>query len=324
MSELQIDPPMLIKRLRPKTYSIAIYIVALFILLEVLALGFVFYFRKQAVEIENVEAALAEEIAIPSSSPVELVASGDSVVAPSDAKSRLSIAEAEPTEEKIMKLNEEARLFRNDGDFTLAEAALKNALALDPEYPATLANLAMLEEARKDNEKARSYWMKIIDMKDNEKAVGVLALAKERAALIEERNRLESETLAREKQLFETTNVLAIKAVRTIPDPLPEEPSYIAREFDLAFVGKELDPAKVKVQVLYYEKDQAGELVTGQISASFVSKYPDWKGKGVETLTTKWSSSSGKSYYGYVMRLYYDGKVQDERAEPRSLLEKAK
>src|SRR3954470_14005900 len=114
------------KRLRPRTYSVTVYMVVLFLLIEVLALGFIFYFR-QRVRIETDGPTLVDTRRAVEQSELEFLQTLPNLPPP-DVAARLSVPGDETIQEKVLHFNEESRKFRKQGDFGLAEAALNKAL----------------------------------------------------------------------------------------------------------------------------------------------------------------------------------------------------
>jgi tetratricopeptide (TPR) repeat protein len=317
--------------MRPKTYSIGLYIVGLFILLEIGALIFIFWIR-QEVRIETNAPAFAEQEA----QFLELNDSGQAPEIPlpnlpkPEIEARLDLDLKNIPQLDIAKLNEDARKFRREGDFHLADAALKQALGIDPNNVLTLTNLAMLEEAKGDTARALAAWRNVIKAGTSAKDGSVqttVELARERAKIIEQRFRLEEETEQRRTLLVASDRMIVVDKVLTDPDPVPDNPLELKKSFYLKKkTGEgELSASKVRIQLYFYERTTENRLVPAQISAKFASNPPDWTDENLtEVLTATYLKSTAddqeRRYFGYLIRIYYDGILQDERAEPRRLL----
>jgi len=141
------------KRLRPKTYSIGLYVVGFFILLEVGALMFIFWIR-QEVRLDLDAPALVSQNDADNFLDINDSSDAPEIPLPNlpkpEIEARLDLDLKKIPELDIAKLNKDARNFRRQGDFHLAEAALKQALEIDSKNVLTLTNLAMLEEAKGD------------------------------------------------------------------------------------------------------------------------------------------------------------------------------
>lgn len=305
------------KRLRPKAYAIGIYVVGFFILVELAVLGSAFWMRQRvvletegpAVEEPLLGASMEEPPTLPQPVPT--------------FEARLNPAQGPTVAERVAKLNDEATGFRRSGSFPLAEAALAQALEIDPENTLTLTNFAMLEEARGNNAKALGYWKRIIGMGD--RARDTVQLARERSVILEERLRLEEESRRRAQISEATVRKVALVQVRTRPDPLPPQPRDIERDFVLKVSanGPPLQGNKIRIQVYFYDRVGGDRLATVPIEARFLNDPPVWGAGSEEILRVRYQAAADgekRTYYGYLFRVFYDGILQDERAEPASLL----
>ncbi|MFQ3670184.1 MAG: hypothetical protein SNJ84_01860 [Verrucomicrobiia bacterium] len=331
MSEENVRPEMEVdyqKRLRPKTYAVAVYVVGLFVLMQLVALGLAFWFR-QNVTIEKVGPELSEEV-VAVVTPIEEVKEPTKPadpLSPLDARpeGRLSLGVGGAVEQQVGQLNEDARLFRRNGDFPMAEVALRQALDLKPNDLLTLTNYAMLEEARGNRGAAFERWKQVIEVAPE--GDPTVRLARERSILLEEALRLEEEARRREEALLEGVDRrVTVVDVRTVPEPLPEVPQEIQRDFLLKSANRSIpvDPSKLRVQVFVYDQIDGGRLEPAKIEAKFLSGQPDFNRAEGETLRTIYRAvpeEPERRYYGYIVRVFYDNQLQYQRAEPRNLLE---
>jgi tetratricopeptide (TPR) repeat protein len=314
MAEKQQPSASPLKRIRPKTYSIAVYIVGLFIVLQIIALGSIFWFRQKVVKIETQAPSLHREL----QNKPELA----NLPTP-EATPRLPISEATTKEAQIRELNEKAREYRLQGDYSLARASLQRALDLDPEYPNTLVNLAMLEEAMENPVKALEYWQRVIILGD--KASTSINLARERAGLLEERLRREQGTRNQEIAAVSAPKKVLLQQVITMPNPIPDKPNDVQFDFVIQQSNEVIDPSKMRIQVFLYDQLPNLDLMPARIEARFLNPQPRWSPNHAETLRVHYQlsmqdGSQNRKYYGYLFRLIYEDEVQDEKAEPASLL----
>lgn len=316
------------KRLRPKTYSITVYVVGIFLIVEVIFLASVVWFRQTRIRIEKEAPALP-----PTEQTVAPAAPAASPGAPDlstpEGSGRLALPANATLQERINRFNEEARAFQQSGDFQLAEAALQKALELKADDLLTLTNMAFLEQAKGNNQGAIDAWKKIIEIApENDKTV---RLARERATLLEENMRLEAEAKQREQALLASgTRKIFIDSVKFIPEVLPANPAEVEADFLLKLDSgaENFDSSKLRVQVFVYSQAPDHQLEPAKIEAVFVNNPPEWKSADGEVLRIKYSkyfqpseASEDRSYFGYLMRLYYNDELQDQRAEPAKLLE---
>lgn len=313
------------KRLRPKTYSIGLYVVGLFIALEIVALFFIFWIR-QEVRIETrAPAPAADFLETTMAAPSEVALPN---LPRPEIEARIDLELKNTPELDVVKLNEEARNYRRAGDFTLAEAALHQALELDADSILTLTNLAMLAEARGDTAQSLSAWKNVIragSAADGDAAT--VQLARERAKIIEQRFRLEEETRTRQASPDTSRSILTISKVETNPPVIPDNPTEIKARFSIARKpdAKVSSINKVRIQLYFYERTSDNKLVPAQITARFHSNPPDWNDDDpVEVLAADYIRSTieggERRYYGYLLRVFYNDQLQDERAEPTRLL----
>lgn len=313
------------KRLRPKTYAVAIWMVGLFVVMQLVALGLAFWFR-QNVTIEKVGPPIGEE-AVAAAQSREPETAASEPPSPIDAlpEGRLTLGGGGATEEQVAQLNEDARLFRRNGDFSMAEVALRQALDLKPNDVLTLTNYAMLEESRGNRSAALARWTQVIEAAPE--GDPTIRLARERAILLEEALRLEADARRREDALMEGIDRrVTVADVRTEPDPLPDNPQRLQRDFLIKSANRSIpvDPSKLRVQVFVYDQIDGGRLEPAKIEAKFLSGQPDFNRPEGETLRTFYAADPQqpeRQYYGYIVRVFYDNQLQYQRAEPRSLLE---
>jgi len=317
------------KRLRPKTYSVTIYVVGIFLIVEIIFLASVVWFRQTRIRIEK-EAPLppvTEQVPAKTGTPATTEANPE--ISGPEGSGRLALPADATLQERLNRFNEEARTFQQNGDFPLAEASLKKALELKADDLLTLTNMAFLEQAKGNNQGAVDAWKKIIEVApENDKTV---RLARERAGLLEENMRLEAEAKLREQNLLATgTRKIFIDSVKFSPEILPANPGEVQADFVMKLdAGAEgFDSSKLRIQVFVYSQAPDNQLEPAKIEAAFLSDPPEWKTADGEILRVKYSkyfqpsdSSVDRNYFGYLMRLYYNNDLQDQRAEPAKLLE---
>jgi tetratricopeptide (TPR) repeat protein len=308
--------------MRPKTYSVAVYLVALFIVAEIVMLGGIWWFRQSKVKLETVAPTPPVNANTPSLNIKAPEAPIPNLPKP-EIDGRLNVvSQNEKIVREVGRLNVDAQNFRQNGDFSLAETALNQAIELDPGSPQTLANMAMLQEAMGNNEKALEYWKGIT-------ALGVSAgktiqLARERAVIIQQRVVLEQQARQREMSLFLLKRQIVIADVNaTVTDSTPEvQVDFAIKRADAKL---RIDPKKMLIQLYFYDQLANGRFIPAKsIDASFVEQPADWSKRGTEILRARYVLSQGAGGkfipYGYLLRVYYNDELQDERANPVALL----
>ncbi|MGH8047505.1 MAG: hypothetical protein ACREKL_09685 [Chthoniobacterales bacterium] len=94
--------------------------------------------------------------------------------------------------------------------------------------------------------------------------------------------------------------------------------------------GEKIDPAKVRATVDFYEQDDQAQIQrnTAPSPSEWLSSPIDWAAADPEIFQVKYrmpiedrGDVPPLQYYGYVVAIYYDGELQDQRADPPSLLD---
>ncbi|MGF1678443.1 MAG: tetratricopeptide repeat protein [Candidatus Methylacidiphilales bacterium] len=327
------DPMPPRKRLRPKTYAIGLYVVAGFIVLEMIALAFIFWIR-QEVRIETsgpgwMQSSSGQDVDFLDTQPMGKPTETSLPNLPKpEIEARLDLDLKRMPKQDIAKLNEEARAFRRVGDFHLAEAALKQALDLDPNNVLTLTNRAMLEEARGDTALALEAWKNVIRAGNAQpgESTATVNLARERSRLIEQRFRLEEEESSRDQVMEKSRRLITLDKALSDPSTIPDNPLEFKMSFQLRKKSDAgtLSANKIRIQLYFYERTPDNRLVAAPITARFERNPPNWETEGLEILTAHYIKSAvtsqDRKYFGYLLRVYYENELQEERANPALLL----
>jgi len=317
---------------RPKTYSVAVYLVGAVILLQVGMLISVFWLRAMVVSVNvNPPNAQANNSGTPSTTPQP----GGTANNPGlprlpgleTTAAHLRVPGASDTLAQIGTLNEEAQVFLRQNDFQSASDLLLKAEDIDPRNPTTLKNLAETYNLMNDSVRSRAYWQRLVDLGPG---VGtVYAAAKDHVLLLDsghDANPLkEPSSLARqiyvdtvEKTPVETRNGDAQFHVRAVlMRQNPKMPDF--------------DQKKLQPYVIFYQQMPDGSLVPdlGQRKGSFDDTFLFWSDKTREAFGVDYvmpvpgtpgpNNTTQGEYYGFVIGIYYDKVLQDARSEPSDL-----
>jgi hypothetical protein len=342
-SHRRTPAPQHIKRVRPKTYSVAVYLVVAVILLQVVMVISVFWLRAMVVTVNvNLPSALANTAGNPAAvyvppnllpaHPTPKTNTSDMPVLPSLETTAvhgalLKVPGVSDKLAQISTLNEEAQVFLRQNDFPSASDLLIRAEDIDPRNPTTLKNLAETYNLLNDSVRAKAYWQRLVDLGPG---VGtVYAVAKDHVLLLDsghDANSLkEPSTLDRqiyvdavEKTPVETRDGDAqfhVRAVLIRKDPKMG-----------GFDQKQLQP-----YVIFYQQMPDGTLTPdlGQRKGSFDDTFLFWGGKNSEAFGVQYvmpvpgtpgpNNTTQGEYYGFVIGIYYDKVLQDVRSEPSDL-----
>ena len=227
---------------------------------------------------------------------------------------------------RFSELVEQGRLLRGSGDTAGALVKFREASALDPGNALAIAEQADTFEKMSLPDKAAEQWKRIVLMGERAGLYYSMAMSKMNAAV---QGTLRTATgggpeIAKGK-------VMAIGSV-TVAE---EQEASAARKFTLAVpvrasMAEAVAVREVKVLVLFYERMNGKEIVktVANVSHLWTSAPVDWKDGDTETLAVSYdlpaqqARNEHREYYGYLVRLYYRGELQDTQAEPASLNQK--
>lgn len=219
-----------------------------------------------------------------------------------------------------------AKQVRGLGDMQGALEVLKRADLQYPASPEVASEMAQSYEQMGLTDKAATLWKQIEGM-DPARAAGFADLAKRKltspaadAAPMAEEAGVKSLSLGACQAVRDSTVTNGEKVLLQIP---------ILRQGNAV-----IDPAQVDIDVYFFDRVN-GEKVAQTIADEPVSTWAaapvDWSGLGEEPLHVNYflpaltpgevAAHGRRSYHGYVVRLYYQNKLQDVAAEPRDLLD---
>jgi pSer/pThr/pTyr-binding forkhead associated (FHA) protein len=217
--------------------------------------------------------------------------------------------------EKAAEMFEEALDAIRDGNAPRADQLLAGALILEPDFVSAYEERARLFERRGMPEQAVQQWSEII--------------ARNPATEIYER------AVGERLRLSRAINSGAANCVRIVS--ADQHKVLTAGDYDemriLKIVLQQrsedllLDTESVRVEVTFYDENQNnGVIETTRAVVPQKVLQPDspWDAGEQKTLTATYlvprGARGGSQFYGFAVRVLYDGRVQDERARPRTLL----
>ncbi|MCE0521450.1 MAG: hypothetical protein LV480_00890 [Methylacidiphilales bacterium] len=323
--------PQHVKRVRPKTYSVAVYLVVGVVLLQVLMLISVFWLRAMVVTVNvKLPNALGNHNQANQPGTAEYTPSVPrlpSLETTSGSSGLLRVPSAFDERSQIANLNEEAQVFLHQNDFQSALDILVKAEDTDPRDPTTLENLAQTYNLLNDSVKSLEYWQRLVDLGPGMDTL--YAAAKDHVQLLETGDAAdplkEPSTLDRqiyvekvEKTPMATRDGDAQFRVRTV---LKRKPSQLA-----GFDQKKLQP-----YVIFYQQMPDGTLAPdlNQRKGAFDDTFLFWGDKDSEAFGVDYimpvpgsfgpNNTPQGRYYGFVIGIYYDKVLQDVRSEPADL-----
>lgn len=225
-----------------------------------------------------------------------------------------------------------AKEIRGMSDMQGALEMLKRADELTPDHPAIIAEIAQTYEQMGVAAKATDSWRRI-QLLGETKAGSFYELASRRlgagpAATAAPLSMPGSGSLEGEKSL-------RLGACQVARDFSVNNGERYTVRVPIARAGSQpVDGKAVNLEVFFFDRVngvQVAQSIAPEPVETWQSAPVDWSGSGEETLDVVYhlpalsaaeiQQHGRRSYYGYMLRLYYNNKLQDVAAEPRDLLE---
>ncbi len=239
-----------------------------------------------------------------------------------------------PPETRYQELVLTGKQLRERGDTGSALVKLREAMALEPQNPEVIAELAVTFERMSQMDKAAEQWKRIFDMGD---AAGSFFIA------AESRMKMSQAQAIAAAQSIQGVGANNAPLSRLKPDAVlgigeitrQDKPESGGLRFALRVPikskrGEKVGVADVDIHVLFYDMvdDKTPVQTSADVSYRFASAPIDWATGDPEMLEVEYSQqpplargpkTEKRVYHGYVVRVYYKGQLQDLRAEPETL-----
>jgi hypothetical protein len=221
-----------------------------------------------------------------------------------------------------------AKQVRGLGDMQGALEVLKRADLQYPASPEVMSETAQCYEQMGLAEKASALWKQLASM-DVVRSAGFGDLAKRKM-----QSMTGSETTVPSATDF-SPKLLSLGACQANRDPSVSNGEKVVLRVPILRQGNAvIDPSQVDIDVYFFDRVN-GEKIAQTIADEPLSTWGalpvDWSGVGEEPLDVTYflpaltpgeiAAHGRRSYHGYVVRLYYQHKLQDVSAEPRDLLD---
>jgi tetratricopeptide (TPR) repeat protein len=230
----------------------------------------------------------------------------------------------------------EAIALRDRGDTSTAITRLQEALAMSPKNPMVISELATTYEKMGLDDKALEQWRAIFDLGPNAGIYYTAAQAKLQAAQLTDS--LVSSTPANstsgpyDDSGFPPGSSLALMNLSTVEKPETPE-GYRRLELKIPIrrrANMRIDVPNVKIQVFFYDQlgDNSFVHTNANVSAHWNNLPADWQAEDIEILDVDYTQAApepgevagGRHYYGYIVCVYYNKALQDQAADPPTLL----
>ncbi len=209
---------------------------------------------------------------------------------------------------------------------------------MSPKNPVVLMELATTYEKMDLDDKASEVWRQIYDLGESAGVYYQLADAKLKAAELSPGAAAQSSATpantgtGSEESGFQQGSVLALVNLSTDEKP---ETSEGYKRFTLKIPVKRRQDAKIDVsgvviQVFFYDQlgDQSIVRTNANVSSHWATLPADWVQDDIEILEVDYTQAppepgkieEGRHYYGYIVCVYYNKELQDQVADPVSLI----
>ena len=227
---------------------------------------------------------------------------------------------------RFNELIEQGKLLRNSGDTAGALVKFRAAGAIDPANPLAIAETAVTFEKMSLPDKAAEQWRLILAMGERAGVYYSAARAKLETAV-----KMTVRDAAPGSATIPSGKFMGLAKPVVTEDP---DPAYAKKlTLSVPIRAKLTEPVAVremKVFVLFYERVNGKEIVktTANVSNRWSSPPADWGDGDTETLEVSYELPQApprgerREYFGYIVRLYYHGELQDTQAEPAILSQK--
>jgi hypothetical protein len=241
-------------------------------------------------------------------------------------------------ESRLNALVTEAIALRQRGDTSTAVTRLREALAMSPKNPQVIAELAGTYEKMDLQDKALEQWRAIYDMGESAGIYYMAADAKLKAAELSQGTTpagtpaADSSAGTSDEAGFQQGAVLALVNLSTVEKP---DTSDGYKRFTLKIPVKRRPDAKIDVsgvviQVFFYDQlgDQSVVRTNANVASHWSALPADWVQDDIEVLEVDYTQAppepgaieAARHYYGYVVCVYYNKQLQDQAADPVSLI----
>lgn len=262
-----------------------------------------------------------------------LVTAPKSQPSPTPSKTASSGKSADPAADMTLaEMIDLAKQVRSLGDMQGALEVLKRADLRFPSAPEVLAETAQSYETMGLPDRAASFWKQLAAM-EPARAGGFGDLARRRLN-VEEAGDVSGAPGPAMATDF-APKVLSLGACTATRDAKAVNGEKVVVRIPILRQGNAvIDPSQVDLDVYFFDRvngEKIAQTIADEPISSWSAAPVDWSGLGEEplevtyflpTLTPGEVAAHGRrAYHGYVVRLYYQHKLQDAVAEPRDLLD---
>lgn len=239
-----------------------------------------------------------------------------------------------PLDGEIAELVEVAQQVRSLGDLQGALEVLRKADLKSPDHPAVLSEMARTYDQMGLTDKALASWKKVEGMGENAGEYRRQATQRLGGAPAGGSSSLSPATglTTPESKPVDSAKTLGLGSCEVIRDPAVSRGEKLALRIPIrSQPGAAIDPNAIDVDVFYFDlvNDEKVEQTKADTVPAWVNAPVDWK-DGLELLDVGYflpemtpeeiRNNGRRKFHGYIVKLYYQHKLQDTAAQPASLL----
>jgi hypothetical protein len=230
----------------------------------------------------------------------------------------------------LVEMVDLAKQVRSLGDMQGALEVLKRADLQFPASPEVIAETAQCYEQMSLPDKATSLWKQLAAM-DAQRSGGYGDLAKRKL-------NIDGSTPGLTVPAFSGDfgpKILSLGACAASRDPSAVNGEKVALRIPILRNGNAaIDPSQVDIDVYFFDRvngEKVAQTIADEPLSAWGAPPVDWSGIGEEPLNVTYflpaltpgeiAAHGRRAYHGYVVRLYYQHKLQDIAAEPRDLMD---
>lgn len=222
---------------------------------------------------------------------------------------------------RFTELIEQGKFLRNSGDTVNALGKFRDAQNIEPLNALPVAEQAYTYEKMSLPDKAAEQWRHILAMGEG---AGVYFTAAE-AKLKNSQYSAMKENPSDDETPIPSGKTLGLGAPAMMDDTDPTR-RFTLRVPIKARANEVISVRDAVTQVLFYDQLGGKDIVrtTANVSYRWSTPPADWINGETEVLEVTYDlpqpdARDPRKYFGYVVRLYYQGELQDTRAEPPNL-----
>lgn len=234
-----------------------------------------------------------------------------------------------PAQGRQNELVDLAKALRDRGDMSTALTRLREAQALAPDNPYVISEMALTYEKMGMKDKAMEQWRRIYDMGESAGIYYSAADAKLKNG--ETQPKPGEDGSRKDVEGFQPGSTLALIDIDKVDSADTPNKKFLLKVPLKTRPGSKIDVHDVTVQVLFYDQVDDGSIVQTNANITYRwSTLPSkWNDTDIQILEVEYSAASlsakerqpeNRKYFGYIVRVYYKGDLQDMRADPVKLL----